>query len=82
MVPMKCRGIEKAEPRRNLYGAHRLPFLGSADALHHDSSLQEGSSSISLQTSGVMSLNLHEEAVSNIVAYDSIRTSTVDDTER
>ena len=28
-----------------------------------------------------MSLNLHEEAVSNIVAYDSNKTSTVDDTE-
>ena len=56
MVPVKCRGIDRkarAEPRRNLYGAHRLPFLGSADTLHHDSSLQEGSSSISLQTSNV-----------------------------
>ena len=84
MVPMKSRGICKAraEPRRNLYGALRLPSLGSADTLHHESPLQERSSSISLQMSGIMSLSLHEEAVSNIVAYDSMKTGTVNDTER
>lgn len=81
---MKSRGIWKAraEPRRDLYGALRLPSLGSADTLHHDSSLQERLFLVSLRMSGVMSLILHEEAVSKIVAYDSIETSTVDDTER
>ena len=84
VVPMKSRGIWKtrAEPRRNLYGALRLPSLGSADTLHDGSPLQERSSLVSRRMSGVMSLNLHEEAVSNIVAYDSIKTNTVDDTER
>ena len=53
-----------------------------ADTLHRDSSLQKKLSSMPLRTSGVMSLSLHEEAVSDIVAYDSMNTSTVNDTER
>ena len=85
MVRVKSKGVvgkRRAEPSRNLYVARRLPSLLSADTLHSDSSLQEKLSSISLRTSGVMSLSLHEEAVSGIVAYDSMKTSTVHDTER
>lgn len=37
---------------------------------------------LSIRTPGVMSLSLHEEAVSGIVAYESMKTSTVNDTER
>ena len=53
-----------------------------ADTLHRDSSLQKKLSSMPLRTSGVLSLSLHEEAVSDIVAYDSMNTSTVNDTEK
>ena len=62
-------------------GDEELNLL-SADTLHRDSLLQEKLSSISLRTSGVMSLSLHEEAVSDIVAYESMNTSTVNDTEK
>lgn len=83
MVPAKSRGVvgkRRAEPSRILYAALRLPSLLLADTLHCDSSLQEGSSSISLRMLGVMSFSLHEEAVSDVVAYDSMNPSMVNDT--